>query len=114
MIPVDTEFFKGSLALLILSLLSRKPMYGYEIVTVVGAETSKAFELKAGSLYPSLHNLEKEGLIRGEWRGDEGSRQRKYYRLTAAGKKSLDEKLQSWRQVNQAIQTILENTDGSH
>ena len=61
---MDTELLKGTLSLLIMSLLSRKPMYGYELATTVGLDTHGAFEWKEGSLYPALHKLEKEGLIR--------------------------------------------------
>ncbi len=91
-VNLDTELIKGTLSLLILSLLSRSPMYGYEIVTTVAEETEGAFEWKAGSLYPSLHKLEKEGLVQGQWQGAAGARRRKYYHLTEAGRRALAER----------------------
>lgn len=109
---MDTEFIKGTLSMLIVSLLSRRPMYGYEIASTVAAETGNIFELKAGSLYPSLHNLEKEGLVRGVWEGDDTMRQRKYYHITKAGKAYLARKHDAWQQVTQAINTVLENSNG--
>ena len=109
---MDSELIKGTLSLLILSLLNRRPMYGYEIVSTVRQETEGAFEWKAGSLYPSLHNLEKLGLIASEWRGDTGQRQRKYYLLTEPGRKVLAEKSETWTTMVWAVNTILENSHG--
>lgn len=105
---VDTELIKGTLSLLVLCLLSRRRMYGYEIVTTVRQETDGAFEWKEGSLYPCLHKLERDGLIRGQWRGRRGGRQRKYYCLTEAGRKALTEKTESWRRLRAAMDKIME------
>ena len=109
---MDSELIKGTLSLLILSLLSRRPMYGYELVFTVRQETDSAFEWKAGSLYPSLHNLEKHGLVSSEWKGEPGQRQRKYYLLTEAGKTVLTEKRDTWTTMVWAVNTILENSHG--
>ena len=107
---MDSELIKGTLSLVILSLLSRRPMYGYEIVTTVKQETDGVFEWKAGSLYPSLHKLEKADMIRGEWDGEPDSRKRKYYHLTKAGRAALAEKAESWSQLHKAINQIMENS----
>ena len=107
---MDTELVKGTLSLVILLLLSRRPMYGYEIVATVKEETGGVFEWKAGSLYPSLHKLEKGGMIRGKWDGEPDSRQRKYYHLTKAGRAALEEKVDSWSQLSNAISVIMEKT----
>ena len=64
---MDTALLKGTLSLLILSLLSRKVMYGYELAETVHSDSDGAFTWRAGSLYPSLHKLEQDGLIVGEW-----------------------------------------------
>ena len=109
---MDTELIKGTLSLLILSLLSRKSMYGYEITMTVREATNGTFEWKEGSLYPSLHKLEKDGLVCGQWQGKSGSRRRKYYELTQAGREVLAEKTKSWRQICQAINRMLEESDG--
>ena len=63
-----------------------------------------------GSLYPSLHKLEKDGLIRGEWEGEPDSRQRKYYHLTKAGRAALAGKEGSWSQLSKAITQIMEKS----
>ncbi len=107
---MDTELIKGTLSLIVLTLLSRRPMYGYEIVATVREETDGVFEWKAGSLYPSLHKLEKGGMILGQWEGAPDSRQRKYYRLTEAGRTALAEKEESWSQLSTAIGQIMENS----
>jgi PadR family transcriptional regulator, regulatory protein PadR len=107
---MDNELIKGTLSLIILSLLSRKPMYGYEIVSTVKEETDGVFQWKAGSLYPCLHKLEKGEFIRGKWEGKPDSRQRKYYHLTKAGREALGEKETSWSQLHRAINHIMENS----
>ena len=109
---MDTELIKGTLSLLILSLLKRKAMYGYEIVSTVRQDTNGALEWKEGSLYPALHKLESSGLIRSWWEGKPGSRRRKYYQLTPAGRAALDEKTRSWSQLCKTINQMLEKSDG--
>ncbi len=109
---MDTELIKGTLSLLILSLLKRKAMYGYEIVSTVREETNGALEWKEGSLYPALHKLESSGVIRSRWQGKPGSRRRKYYELTAVGRGALEEKTRSWSQLCQTINQMLEKSDG--
>jgi len=92
---MDTELLKGTLSLLILSLLSRKAMYGYEIATTVHHDTDGAFQWREGSLYPNLHKLEADGLIAGEWEEKETGRKRRYYHITKKGRATLQEKVQS-------------------
>ena len=108
--PVDAELIKGTLSLLVLCLLSRRRMYGYEIVTTVRRETDGAFQWKEGSLYPCLHKLERDGLIRSQWRGPRGGRRRKYYHLTEAGRAALAEKAESWRRLRAAMDQVLERS----
>src|SRR3954469_25076294 len=98
-ILVDTELLKGTLSLLILSLLSRKSMYGYEIAATVHRDTDGAFVWREGSLYPNLHKLQADGLIEGEWEEKETGRKRRYYRITKAGRAALREKVQSWNEL---------------
>jgi PadR family transcriptional regulator, regulatory protein PadR len=88
---MDTELLKGTLSLLILSLLSRKVMYGYEIAETVHSDTDGAFTWREGSLYPNLHKLELAGLIVGEWEEKESGRTRRYYHITKQGRAALAE-----------------------
>jgi len=108
---MDTELVKGTLSLLILSLLSRRPMYGYEIAMTVARETGGAFQWKEGSLYPALHRLERDALIRGEWQGEPGGRRRKYYALTDGGREALRERIAHWGQLHQAVNQVLEKSN---
>lgn len=107
---MDTELLKGTLSLLILSLLSRKSMYGYEIAATVHRESEGALAWREGSLYPSLHKLEADGLIRGQWEEKETGRRRRYYHITDRGGAALREKLQSWTEICRAVNGVLENS----
>lgn len=109
---MDTELIKGTLSLLILSLLSRKPMYGYEIAATVHRDTDGAFTWREGSLYPNLHKMEADGWIVGEWEEKETGRKRRYYKITKKGRAALAEKVQSWTDLCQAVNRILEKSDG--
>ncbi len=109
---MDTELLKGTLSLLILSLLSRKEMYGYEIAATVHRDTDGTFTWREGSLYPNLHKLEADGLIRGEWEEKDTGRKRRYYHITARGKAALKEKTRSWDELSRAVNSILEKAHG--
>ena len=109
---MDTELLKGTLSLLILSLLSRKPMYGYEIAATVHRETDGTFTWREGSLYPSLHKMQADGLVVGEWEEKETGRKRRYYHITKKGREALREKTGSWAELSRAVNRILEKADG--
>ncbi|WP_161967758.1 PadR family transcriptional regulator [Fimbriiglobus ruber] len=109
---MDTELLKGTLTLLILSLLSRKPMYGYEMAATVHRDTGGAFTWREGSLYPSLHKLQADGLIDGRWEEKETGRKRRYYHITPAGRAVLKAKTESWAELCGAVNLILEASRG--
>ena len=104
---MDSELLKGTLALLILSLLGRRPMYGYEL-----AATAAPRRCREGSLYPSLHKLEQGGLIVGEWEEKETGRKRRYYHITRKGREALAEKVRAWAELCRAVNRVLEISDG--
>jgi PadR family transcriptional regulator PadR len=109
---MDTELLKGTLSLLILSLLSRKAMYGYEIAATVHRDTDGAFTWREGSLYPCLHKMQADGWIVGEWEEKETGRKRRYYHITKKGREALLQKVQSWTELCTAVNRILEKADG--
>src|SRR6267378_2978627 len=109
---MDTELLKGTLALLILSLLGRRPMYGYELAATGHRDTDGAFQWREGSLYPCLHKMEQGGLIVGEWEEKETGRKRRYYHITKKGRAALAEKVQSWTELCLAVNRILEKANG--
>lgn len=113
---MDTELFKGTLSLLILAMLSRKPMYGYELASTVHHCTQGAFTFREGSLYPSLHKMQAEGLVEGQWEegasNDGPGRKRRYYHITDKGRAMLAEKRQSWTELCLAVNRVLEEPHG--
>jgi len=86
---LDRELKKGSAELLILSLLESQPRHGYDIATLIEQRSRGALRFNVASLYPLLYRLEKRGWIQGRWVEKPGQRRRRYYRLTAEGKKIL-------------------------
>jgi PadR family transcriptional regulator PadR len=104
---IDRELLKGSVSLLLLNLLSRGSMYGYEILQEASRRSANAFEFKEGTLYPALHQLEKKGLIQAEWRTGENGRERKYYALTAKGRKSARDYEKQWRHLTGVVDAVL-------
>src|SRR5262245_4085526 len=109
---MDTELLKGTLSLLILALLSRKSMYGYEIAATVHRDTDGTFTWREGSLYPNLHKLQADGFIAGEWEEKETGRKRRYYHITKAGRAAPGERGQAWAELRGAVDLILEKSDG--
>jgi PadR family transcriptional regulator, regulatory protein PadR len=108
-VEIDREFLKGSISLLLLNLLSRREMYGYEILQEASRRSANAFEFKEGTLYPALHQLEKKGQIKSEWRMAENGRERKYYALTPKGRKAAAEYEKQWHHLTGAIAAMLES-----
>lgn len=103
---MDPKLLTGTLEMLMLDVLSQGPSYGYEIVQTVLARSGGHFELKEGSLYPALHRLERQQLLVAYWTEHEG-RRRKYYRLTAAGRKALQVKRAEWKAFATGVNGVL-------
>ena len=105
--PINKELLKGSTVILILSLINKKPMYGYEMIKEMEEKSKGVFALKEGTLYPILHTLEAKGLVESYW--DEGSskRKRKYYRILDQGRLSLKEKEVEWSTFRSAVDNML-------
>ncbi len=103
----DREFLTGTVGVLILSLLDEREMYGYELVREAERRSSSAFQLKEGTLYPALHHMERSGLLKGRWRTTDNGRSRKYYRLTAKGRRRAHSKRRQWIQISAAMRSIL-------
>jgi len=107
----NPDFLNGVPELLILNLLTRRPMYGYELVQAIRHATGGTLEFGEGCVYPILHRLEAEGLLGGK-RETVGGRSRVVYRLTSTGSKRLAHTRMSWQQVVQAVNHALEG--GEH
>lgn len=83
--------------ILILATLSREKKHGYQIALEIEEKSDGLFKFNHGTLYPILHKLEKEGLIKGNWKDEGSKRQRKYYHITAKGKKYASGQLNGWK-----------------
>jgi PadR family transcriptional regulator, regulatory protein PadR len=103
---VERELMRGSGPLAVMQLLSRRAMYGYELVEALDRESEGVLAMGQSTLYPLLYNLESKGLISGRTEDAEGGRVRRYYSLTPAGRKELTRQRQSWRSLAQAMQAL--------
>src|SRR5258708_38719794 len=92
----DREVITGSAAVVILRLLREREMYGYEMVREAARRSAKVFALKEGTVYPALHEMERGGVVAARWREGEAGRARKYYSLTAGGRRRGDAKRRHW------------------
>ncbi|WP_445491305.1 PadR family transcriptional regulator [Niallia sp. 03133] len=105
---MDKEIMKGSIDILLLSLLSKKDMYGYEMVKTLKENSNDIYTMSEGTLYPALKRLEKHEWIQSYWENSELGGRRKYYRIADSGKKELSRKLGEWRKVNDLIKVTSE------
>jgi PadR family transcriptional regulator PadR len=107
----NPDFLNGVPELLILNLLARRPMYGYELVQAIRRSTGGTLEFGEGCVYPVLHRLEAEGLL-GSKRGTVGGRSRVVYRVTVKGAKHFSSTATAWRQIVSAVERALQG--GEH
>lgn len=103
---IDKSLVSGSMAMMILKLLSEKDMYGYEMIDTLRKRSENVFELKAGTLYPLLHSLEdKQYLV--SYEQEAVGKVRKYYQITKNGRKHLEEKKNQWQEYSRAVMSVL-------
>jgi len=103
---------QGTLHMLILKTLTLEPLHGYGIGVRLEQISGGGFRVNAGSLFPGLRRLERDGLIRGEWRVTENNRRAKYYHLTPQGRARLKRETRQWEAQATAIARILAVTPG--
>lgn len=102
------DLLQGSLDLLVLKILSRKPkLHGYAIMTAIQERSDEVLRVEEGSLYPALHRMEEAGWIRAEWIIKDTGRRARIYELTAAGKKQLAAEQERWKSVTSAVNRVL-------
>jgi PadR family transcriptional regulator len=107
-----TDLVQGTLHMLILKTLALEPMHGYGIGVRLEQISKGVFQVNAGSLFPGLRRLERDGLVRGEWRVTENNRRAKYYALTAEGRAKLKRETRDWEVQTTAIARILDASLG--
>lgn len=100
---------KGTTTLAILKLLvdTGEPMHGYQIARALEGRSRGSFQFKEGLVYPRLHQMEREGLVRSQWQGERGTRRRKVYFPTAEGRQRLGRELKQWQAFSLSMELLL-------
>jgi PadR family transcriptional regulator PadR len=106
------DLLQGTLDLLILKTLSAGAMHGWGLAQRIEERSGQVFLVNQGSLYPALHRLEREALIRAEWGASDNNRRARFYSITRAGRKKLDEETETWQRCAAAITRILSWSEG--
>ena len=108
---LDRELKRGSAELLILSLLDARPRHGYELSKLIHARSGGTLMFHIDSLYPLLYRLEERGWIKGTWVEKAGERRRRYYKVTAEGRRVLAQQRKTWADFVDAVRRV---TGGEH
>lgn len=106
------DTLKGHLDLMLLAALERGPLHGYAIIEWLERRSRGEVTLAAGTLYPALHRLEADELIRGEWETPAGERRRRVYTLTKKGARGLAQRQQEWVAFSRVMRAVLGGANG--
>ena len=101
-----TDMQKGSAEMILLALLDARPRHGYELAKMIESESGSKLQFHVASLYPMLYRLERKGWVEGKWLEKAGERRRRFYHLTAAGRRALAEQRRSWREFVAALHRL--------
>ena len=99
------EALKGHLDLLLLSILADRPAHGYAVIESLRSRSSGIFDLPEGTIYPALHRLERQGLLRSSW-SEDSARRKRIYQLTAKGQQVLAKRQAEWQTFSKAVNAI--------
>jgi PadR family transcriptional regulator, regulatory protein PadR len=103
------DILQGTLAMIVLKTLAvHDRLHGYAITSLIQHASSDLLRVEEGSLYPALHRMEQEGLVRAEWGVTEKKRQARFYRLTASGRRRLAAEEASWARLTEGVRLVLE------
>ncbi len=103
----SNDLVRGTIMPIVLSLVEERPMYGYEMVKLVNSRSNGQLEWREGTLYPALHKLEAEKLIKSSWQEAASGKRRKYYAITQKGKKQLSAHREEWAAFSTAMTSLL-------
>ena len=106
--PDSTDVIQGTLDMLILKTLSLEPMHGFGVTKRIEQISQGVFRVNPGSLLLAFQRMERQGLLKGEWRASENNRRAKYYRLTSKGRKRLEAETTGWNRRAAAIARLLD------
>ena len=104
------DVLQGTLDMLVLKSLQLGPMHGWGITERIQQWSESVLQLGQGTLYPALYRLERQGVIRSEWKMTENNRRARYYSLTRAGRRQFSDELAQWRRMARAVNLVLEAT----
>ncbi len=113
MAETKSDLLQGTLDMLILKTLSLAPMHGWGISQRIQQTSKDVLQVNQGSLYPSLHRLERRGWITSEWGTSENNRRAKFYRVTRTGRKQLAEETENWERLSAAIARIMQTAQAT-
>jgi transcriptional regulator len=102
------ELLQGTLDLLILKVLSSGPLHGYAVVQRIQQRSENILVVEEGSLYPALYRMEAKGWITAKWGQSENNRRAKFYTMTEAGRRQLEDETVLWEKISRAITLVLE------
>ena len=102
-----TDLVQGTLDLLILKTVAGAPMHGWAIAQRIHQISGEVLQVGQSALYPALHKLEQNGWIKSEWAVSENSRRAKYYTLTRAGRRALEQEVAQWERLSAAISLVV-------
>jgi PadR family transcriptional regulator PadR len=103
-----TDLVQGTLDLLILRTIGLEPMHGWGIAKRIRQVSKEVLQVNQGALYPALHRLEQNGWIKAKWGESDNNRRAKFYSLTAAGRKYLEQERANWRRLSTAIGLVVD------
>ena len=104
------DLLTGTLDMLVLKALQLEPMHGWGITERIEQWSERVLQLGQGTLYPALYRLERQGLIASEWKATENNRRARYYALTRAGRRQLQDELAQWQRMTRAVNLVLDAT----
>ena len=105
-----TDLLQGTLDMLVLKALALGPLHGLGVSHRIEQITRGTFQVKPGSLFPALHRMEEAGWLGSSWGESENNRKAKYYRLTKAGQRQLENETKDWQRISVAIENALQST----
>ena len=103
-----SDLLQGTLDMLVLKALQLEPMHGWGITERIEQWSERVLQLGQGTLYPALYRLERQGLIASEWKATENNRRARYYALTRAGRRQLQDELAQWQRMTRAVNLVLD------
>ena len=110
----ERELLKGVAPMAVLEVLTREPMYGYQLSTVLAESSGEILTLGRGSLYPLLYNLEAKGYVKAEEREADTGRKRRYYAITSQGRKQLARSRKQWKKLREGMDHLFAGAPQGH